>query len=135
MKSDWLSPSARSLPSKPGANCDFNLSTNIFLYSEVKLNTGVLLTWESSSLCSKISSSGFLGSLYEVIPEKPLTQFVKETSVFPLYVIISSSIFRRPYSFGNPSVESTKIVSSPKSTSPSSKVMLTIELYVPTLTY
>jgi len=47
----------------------------------------------------------------EVIPLNPLTHPVKLFVVIPVYVIISSSILRSPYSFGNPLVDETVIVS------------------------
>ena len=52
-----------------------------------------------------------LVSVYEVIPLKPLTHPVKELVVIPVYVIISSSTFKSPYSFGKPFVVDTVIVS------------------------
>ena len=72
----------------------------------------------------KTTSSLFNSLLYEVIPTKPLTHPVKEKSVFPVYVITSSSIFSSPYDSGNPSVPvgdspgSTLIVVASKSKSP-----------------
>ena len=39
-----------------------------------------------------------------MIPQKPLTHPVNDVEVFPVYVIISLSIFRRPYESGNPFV-------------------------------
>ena len=67
--------------------------------------------WIPAVLVAKTSSPGLLESLYEVIPLKPLTQPVKVLVVIPVYVIISSSTFSRPYSFGNPFVVDTVIVS------------------------
>ena len=45
-------------------------------------------------------------------PLKPRTHPVKVFVVKPVYVIISSSIFRRPYSLGNPLVSTTSITPS-----------------------
>ena len=53
---------------------------------------------------SNTSSSGLDGEVYEVIPLNPLMQPVNADLVLPVYVIISSSIFKRPYESGNPSV-------------------------------
>ena len=39
-----------------------------------------------------------------MIPLKPRTHPVNDVDVIPVYVIISSSIFRSPYSDGNPFV-------------------------------
>ena len=51
-------------------------------------------------------------SSYPVIPLKPLIHPVKVVSVFSVYVMISSSIFSRPYSSGKPLVDVTVIISS-----------------------
>jgi len=45
-----------------------------------------------------------------VTPLNPRIQPLNVVSVFSLYVIISSSIFKIPYEFGNPFVEFTTIV-------------------------
>ena len=41
-------------------------------------------------------------TLYPVIPLNPRIQPVKDVEVIPVYEIISSFIFRSPYSLGNP---------------------------------
>ena len=69
------------------------------------------MVWIPAVLVSKINSPGLLLSLYDVIPLKPLTQPVNVLVVIPVYVIISSSTFKSPYSFGNPFVLDTVIVS------------------------
>ena len=55
-------------------------------------------------------------TLYPVTPLKPRIQPVKVVSVFPVYVIISSSIFNNPYVSGYPFVDKTLIVVSDKET-------------------
>ena len=45
-----------------------------------------------------------MGFEYPVTPLNPLTHPVNEVSVFPVYVIISSSILITPYLSGNPLV-------------------------------
>ena len=57
------------------------------------------VVWIPAVLVSKINSPGLLLSLYDVIPLKPLTQPVNVLVVIPVYVIISSSTFKSPYSF------------------------------------
>ena len=54
-----------------------------------------------------INSSALILLLYVVIPLNPRTHPVKLFVVIPVYVKISSSILKRPYSFGNPFVDST----------------------------
>ena len=49
-------------------------------------------------------------TLYPLIPLNPRIHPVKVVLVLPVYDIISSSIFKRPYSWGNPFVEATVIV-------------------------
>ena len=63
--------------------------------------------WIPATLVENISSPLFTGSVYDVIPLNPLTQPVNVFVVRPVYVIISSSILNRPYSFGNPFVDDT----------------------------
>ena len=69
------------------------------------------------------NSSGLFSFLYEVTPLNPLIQPVNDDEVFPVYVIISSLIFKIPYVSGNPIVpvgdlvRSTFIVVSLKSAS------------------
>ena len=50
------------------------------------------------------SSFGWLVAWWVVIPLKPLTQPVNVFAVNPVYVITSSLILNRPYSFGKPLV-------------------------------
>ena len=52
--------------------------------------------WSSDSVSSNTTSSLFSSLLYEVIPTNPLIHPVNEKVVFPVYVIISSSICRSP---------------------------------------
>ena len=47
------------------------------------------------------SSSGFISPLYDSTPLNPLIHPVNEKSVFPVYVMISFPIFKRPYESGN----------------------------------
>ena len=49
-------------------------------------------------------------TLYPVTPLNPRTQPVNVLVVIPVYVIISSPIFNKPYSEGKPFVEGTLIV-------------------------
>ena len=48
-------------------------------------------------------------TLYPVTPLNPRTQPVNELVVIPVYVMISSPIFKRPYSEGKPFVDDTPI--------------------------
>ena len=52
----------------------------------------------------KVNCSGLFSVTYVVIPQKPLIHPVNDENVFPVYVIISSSICNNPYESGNPSV-------------------------------
>jgi len=58
----------------------------------------------------KVKNSGEPAVSIADIPLKPRIQPVNEVAVFPVYVIISLSIFKRPYSEGNPLVLATVIV-------------------------
>ena len=66
--------------------------------------------WSSTDVSLKTSSSGALSAWYDVIPLNPRTHPVKVLVVRPVYVITSSSIFKRPYCLGKPFVLSTFIV-------------------------
>ena len=58
----------------------------------------------------KTNSSGSFSAWNVVIPLKPRIQPVNVFVVNPVYVITSSFILKRPYSFGNPFVVSTLTV-------------------------
>ena len=68
------------------------------------------------SVDAKDRSSEFV-SEYPNTPLNPLIQSLNDVSVFDLYNIISLLMFMIPYLSGNPTVLSTKIVVSKKSTS------------------
>ena len=61
-------------------------------------------SWVATDDVENTNSSGLFSFLYEVTPLKPLIQPVKDDEVFPVYVIISSLIFKMPYVSGNPIV-------------------------------
>ena len=51
-----------------------------------------------------VKNSGLLAFSISDIPLNPRIHPVKDVSVFPVYVIISLSIFKRPYFSGKPVV-------------------------------
>ena len=59
-----------------------------------------------------LTSEEEIPTLYPVTPLKPRIHPVNVVDVIPVYDIISSLIFNRPYSDGNPFVLGTVIVSS-----------------------
>ena len=80
--------------------------------------------WEDAVVSSKTKLSRFISSkeddiptLYPEIPLKPRIHPVKDVDVIPVYDIISSSIFKIPYSDGKPLVLGTEITVSSIETS------------------
>ena len=69
------------------------------------------------------------------MPLKPLIHPVKVFCVFPVYEIISSLIFNRPYFAGHPDVSPTLMVVSSKSILEVTVVNPTMDEYVPTFVY
>ena len=59
-----------------------------------------------------VKNSGLPAVSIAEIPLNPRIHPVNEVSVFPVYVIISLSIFKRPYFYGKPVVWFTLIISS-----------------------
>ena len=60
----------------------------------------------------KVKNSGVPAVSIADIPLNPRIHPVNEVAVFPVYVIISLSIFKRPYVSGNPPSRFTVISSS-----------------------
>ena len=76
-----------------------------------KLWTLLPPVWDAPTVVLNDSKSGLVGWSILSTPLNPRTQPVNDVVPIPVYVIISSSIFNRPYLLGYPFVESTKIVS------------------------
>ena len=77
-------------------NWRFIFNKNSFKNKSLKLVIVDPETCAADLVVSKTNVSEVASAVYEVTPLKPLTHPVKDESVFPVYVIISSSIFNKP---------------------------------------
>ena len=96
MNSASSNSGSNSLFAIPGKNCFLSFFKNSSKNKELKLITLSLLLWSSALDVENIRSSGTSGFLNEVIPLNPRIHPVKLLVVIPVYVIISSLIFKRP---------------------------------------
>ena len=76
------------------------------------MTTSELAACEEAFVSLKVKNSGVPGVSIADTPLNPRIQPVNEVAVFPVYVIISLSIFKRPYLSGKPVVWFTLIISS-----------------------
>ena len=93
--------SANSLFSNPGISCIFVFDRNSLRKRQLKFTISAPDSCEEASVDLNTSSSEFISPLYDSMPLNPLIHPVNEKSVFPVYVMISSPIFKRPYESGN----------------------------------
>ena len=103
-KVSWFISVESVLSSSPGRIWVFILVKNSFKNKQLKF---VIVDPERCDVAvvdSNTSVSGLVCCLREDTPLKPRIHPVNELSVFPVYVIISSLIFRIPYESGNPFV-------------------------------
>ena len=102
MNKFWFTSEFKVLFSNPGKNWVFVFVKNSFKNKQLKFLIVEPDLWSSDSVSLNTTSSLLISLLYEVIPTNPLIHPVKEKSVFPVYVINSSLICKRPYESGNP---------------------------------
>ena len=76
---------------------------------KLKFTTNEFASCGDAFVLLNVKNSGLLAFCISDMPLNPRIHPVKEVSVFPVYVIISLSIFKRPYFSGKPVVWFTLI--------------------------